>query len=47
MNRPILGNNNTAINLQTKDNSAGLYFVEISNEQQQRLKIEKVLLAAE
>jgi len=41
------GMGNTAINLQSKNISAGLYFVEISNEQQQRLKIEKVLLAAE
>jgi hypothetical protein len=42
-----LGVGNTTINLQSKNVSAGLYFVEISNEQQQRLKMEKMLVAAE
>lgn len=41
------GMGNTNINLQNKNISAGLYFLEISNEQQQRLKIEKVLVARE
>jgi len=35
---------NTEINLIAKGVSAGLYFVEISNEQQQRLKIEKIVV---
>ncbi len=42
-----LGLGTTTINLQSKNVSAGLYFVEISNEQQQRLKIEKVVVASE
>lgn len=41
------GMGNTNINLFAKNVSPGLYFLEISNEQQQRLKIEKVLLAEE
>ena len=42
-----IGMGNTSINLQNKNISSGLYFVEISNEQQQRLKIEKLLVATE
>ncbi len=42
-----VGMGNTNINLQSNNVVAGLYFVEISNEHQQRLKIEKLVVAAE
>ncbi len=42
-----VGMGNTSINLQSKNVSSGLYFVEISNEQQQTLIIEKMLVARE
>jgi hypothetical protein len=42
-----LGLGTTTINLQSKNVGAGLYFVEISNEQQQRLKVEKMVVAVE
>jgi hypothetical protein len=41
-----VGMGNTSINLQNKKISSGLYFIEISNKQQ-RLKIEKMLVASE
>ena len=39
-----IGMGTTTINLQSENISAGLYFVEISNEQQQRLKTERIMV---
>lgn len=40
----VIGIGNTEINLTARGVSTGLYFLEISNEQQQRLKIEKIVV---